>query len=221
MPSITGQRHERRPARVAMTALALIAAAALVSVAAAAPGDGIVLTLDDAVSLAQQNDQILQQAAEAVRGAEAGVTGANSGRLPQLSLSGRYTSNLKKGVMFLPPDMAAGFGGRTSIEMGRDYTFQGAATLTLNLWTAGRLSAATGAAREALAASHYDQALVADAVRYQATAAYMAVLLAEQNVAIAEKALEETGEARRVAQAGYDQGTTSRFDLLRAEVEVW
>lgn len=216
MPSITGTRSAALLRGALISTLLLCCAGA----GAAQDGRSPALTLDDAVALALQNDQTLRQAAEAVRGAEAGVKEADSGRLPQLSVSGQYATNLKKSVMFLPPDMAAGFGGISKIEMGRDYTFQGAATLTWNLWTAGRLSAASGAAREALAASRYDQALVADAVRYQATADYLAVLLARESVAIAEKALEETREALRVARAGYEQGTTSRFDLLRAQVEV-
>ena len=216
MPGIIRPMFDRIISRLLPLALMLAFAAAAV----AAPGDGMILSLDDAISLALQNDENLKQAAAAVDGAEADVMNAGSGRLPQLSISGEYATNLKKGVMFLPPDLAAGFGGQSKIEMGRDYTFQGAATLTFNLWTSGRLSAATGAAREMLASSRYRQDLIADGVRYQATAAYMSALLAADNVRIAEKALDETREALRVARAAYEQGSSSRFDLLRSEVEV-
>jgi len=61
---------------------------------------------------------------------------------------------------------------------------------------------------------------VADVVRYGARAAYHGAQLAAEQVAIAEKALAETEEALRIARAGLVEGTTSRFDALRAEVEL-
>lgn len=198
----------------------LLALLALALGSAAAVGDPLGLDLAGAVDLALANDELLQQAAEAVRSAEAEALAAGSDRLPQLDLGAQWTANLVKPAFFLPPDLAAGFGGATKVEMGRDHSLQGAVTLTWTLWTAGRLSAATGAARELVAAGRWRQEAVADAVRFQATAAYLDALLAAERVRIAEEALATTAEALRQARAGYDQGTVSRFDLLRAEVEL-
>lgn len=185
-----------------------------------APAGGIALSLDQAVALALANDELLQEAAELVTGAEADLNRANAGRLPQIDISAQWTANLIKPAFFLPPELAEGFGGAAKVEMGRDNSLQGAVSLTWNLWTAGRLSAAAGAARELVAASRWQQAAVADAVRFQATAAYLEVLLAGQRARIAEDALAMTAEASRIARAGNAQGTVSRFDLLRAEVEL-
>jgi multidrug efflux system outer membrane protein len=178
------------------------------------------LSLPGAVERALASDQVLRQASEAVTAAEAAVTAAGAGRLPQLDLAGEWSANLKKPAFFLPPEFGAGFGGATKVEMGRDQALQGAATLSWNLWTAGRLSAAVGAAREVVAASRWQRDAAADAVRYQATAAYLDVLLADARVAIAADARRTTAEALRIAEAGYEQGTVSEFALLRARVEL-
>lgn len=176
------------------------------------------LGLDQARQLALANDEQLAQMTQAVVGAEASVTAAGADRLPQVDLSGQWTRNLKKPSFFLPPDLAAGLGGVSSVEMGGDWDLQAAATATLNLWTAGRLSAATGMAREALASTRWQQALVRDAVVFQAEQAYFAVLLAGEDVAISEGAMALAQENLRVTREALGQGKASRYEMLRAQV---
>jgi outer membrane protein TolC len=192
-------------------------AATLVGSALAGP---TALSRAGAVALALSNDEQLAQAGLAVEGARADATAAGAGRLPRLDLSGSWNRNLQKTVLFLPPDMAAGFGGATKIEMGRDQDLQAALGLTLNLWTAGRLSAAAGAAAEAVESARWRKALTADVVRYTVEQAYADAQLAAAQVHIAEGALAASREAYRVTAAGFEQGTASRFDLLRTEVEL-
>lgn len=179
-----------------------------------------VLTLEEARALALAGDEQVAQMRETVRGAEADLLAAGSGRLPQLEVAGTWTRNLKKPSFFLPPDLAAGLGGQTSIEMGGDWDLQAAATLTVNLWTAGRLSAGRGLAAEALAATRWREALVRDAVIYAAEAAYLGALRAEADLAIAQGALALAEENARVTGQAHEQGRASRFDLLRSQVEL-
>lgn len=199
---------------------ALLLALSITSLHAAAATTPLPLDREGAVALALANDELLHQAAALVAAAEADVLAAAAGRLPQLGVGAEWSANLKKPAFFLPPELAAGFGGATTVEMGRDHSAQGAVTLTLNLWSAGRLSAAVGASRELLAAGRWQQAAVVDAVRYQATAAYLDALVIAARVAIAQEAQAMAAEALRVARAGHAEGTVSRFDLLRAEVEL-
>ena len=184
------------------------------------PSPGLTLTRERAHDLARSNDEARAQAVLAVDGARAEVTAARSGRLPQLTASASWTRNLKKAAFFLPPEMAAGFGGAPKVEMGRDQDLAAALSLTFNLWTAGRLSAAEGAASEALEATRWYESLADDALVYSVDVAYADAQLAAEQVAIAERALAESREARRVTAAGFEEGTVSRFDLLRAEVEL-
>ncbi len=178
------------------------------------------LSLAEARTLALSRDEMLLQAEESIRSADADVLDARSGRLPQLNVGGTWTHNLKKPSFFLPADMAAAFGGATSIEMGGDWDLQAAASLTWNLWTAGRLSAAGGAAAEALAATKWQKAAVLDAVVYTVDASYHATQLTATRVEIAEQARVAAAEALRVTDAAFAEGTASRFEQLRAQVEL-
>lgn len=178
------------------------------------------VSLPEAVRRALASDETLRQAAQAVAAAEAGLVEARAGRLPTLDLAARYATNLKLPVMFLPPDLGAAFGGVTRLEMGRDLELGAALTARLNLWTAGRLAAAEGAAGEGLAAARFREDAVRDYVRYATTVAYADALLARAELANAELALAESAEAARLARLGLEQGTTSRFDSQRADVEL-
>jgi outer membrane protein TolC len=204
----------RRPIGALLTVAILLAGAVA---GAAVPRT---LGLAEAIELALGSDEQLAQAREAVTGAEARVMAAGADRLPHLDLAGTYTRNLKKPAFFLPADFGNAFGGAAQVEMGGDWDLQGAATLTFNLWTAGRLSSAHGAATAALASSRWQEALVRDVVSYSVRAAYYDALLAAIEVDIADRALALAEESLRVTAAAHEEGTASRFDLLRAQVEL-
>jgi outer membrane protein len=179
-----------------------------------------VLSLEDARNLALGSAEQLAQMKQAVRGAQADVMAAGADGLPQLNVGGTWTHNFKKPAFFLPPDLAEGLGGVTSVEMGGDWDLQAAATVTLNLWTAGRLSAAKGLTEEALMATRWQEMVVADAVVYTAETAYFDLQLALAQMEIAEEALTLATENLRVIDQAHQQGRASRFDLLRAQVEL-
>ncbi|MBN2069929.1 MAG: TolC family protein [Candidatus Krumholzibacteriota bacterium] len=178
------------------------------------------LSIEKAIRLGLENDESIRQAALGVEGAYAGLKEARSGRLPEMSISGQYGRNIRKPVMFLPSDMGDAFGGVTKIELGEDNDFSAAAQLTYNLWTAGRVSSGIGASREMIEAMKYQKTAVSDYLQFQVKDAYYSVLLAMENHRIAEKACQETEEAVRISRAGFREGAVSRFDLLRAEVEL-
>lgn len=185
-----------------------------------APKSALRLSLAEAIDRALASDETLAQAHEAVLAAEAGLMEARAGRWPHLDAATEYRHNIKKPAFFLPGEFADAFGGAAKVETGGDYDLSGALTATLNLWTAGRLSAAGGAAREWLASTRYHEEAARDYIRYQVRATHDQVLLAQENLSIAEGALSETEEAARVARAGFEAGTVSRFELQRAEVEL-
>ncbi len=180
----------------------------------------IPVSCDEAVRLALASDETLARARETVAAAEAEVMSARAGQLPTLDVAAQYAANLKRPVMFLPPDLAAGLGGVTKLETGGEYELTGAATARWNLWTAGRVSSSIGIARSYLDAARFQEEAARDYTRYAATAAYYDVLLAQVELANAEMALAEAEEAARIARLNLAEGTTSRFDGLRAEVEV-
>jgi outer membrane protein TolC len=183
-------------------------------------GERKILSLERAIALGLANDETLKQAGEGVLSAEATVREAKSGRIPTVDFVARYGRNVLKPVMFLPSDMAEAFGGVTRIEIGEDNDVSAVANMTWNVWTGGRVSSAIGASSAIAEAVRSGEIAVADYVRFVIQDAYYMVLLADATLRINEAALETTLETVRVARAGHDNGTISRFDLLRAEVEL-
>ncbi len=194
----------------------------LVSIALStgAASEQLVLTLERAVELGLENDETLLLAGEAVRGAEAEVTQARSGALPQVSVFGQYGRNFLKMSFFLPEAFRESADAPSRVEIGEDNDFFGRAELSQVLWAAGRVSAGLKAAKAYRLSARYREDAAADFVRFGVKEAYFTALLASEVLRISEKAMQETEEAVRVARAGFEQGTVSRFDVMRAEVEL-
>jgi len=160
-------------------------------------------TLDQAIILALGQNEFLQAVQAEVEGAKGSLTAAKSGQLPHLGLVGQYGRNLKKPVLFLPPEMGDAFGVSGPIPIGGDNDLIAAAKVTFML-----------------TATRFKEKAVADGVLFTTVVAYHDVLLATENLIITEKALAAAEESQRVSQSGFDQGTLSNFDHLRARVEV-
>jgi outer membrane protein len=178
------------------------------------------LSLDKAIELALENDEILRQAGEAVAAAEAQVVEARSNAFPQFSIAGQYGRNFLKPSFFLPAEFFGEGSGSIKIQIGEDNDFNGAASVSQVLWAAGRVSAGLEAAREYLASFRCREAAASDYVRFSVKEAYYGILLAAEVLRIEQKAFEAATEAARIADAGFEQGVVSKFDRLRAEVEL-
>ncbi len=179
------------------------------------------LSLERAIALGLENDETLRQAGLAVAGAEGLVKQAKSNAFPHLSLAGQYGYNFLRPSFFLPAVfLGEGQSGSVAIEIGEDNDFTGAVTVSQILWASGRVSAGLEAAKEYLESYRYREMATADYVRYSVKEAYYGALLAAELLGIEEKASEAAAEAARIARAGNAQGVVSRFDLLRAEVEL-
>src|SRR3970282_2155381 len=64
----------------------------------------LVMTLDQAISIAlEQNRDVLIADQDRYK-ADAQISEARSGAFPQINLSGQYARNIQKPVLFLPPD---------------------------------------------------------------------------------------------------------------------
>lgn len=203
--------------------ISILAAAVLaVNVLSSCPAgaEQIVLTLKRAIELGLENDEALRQAKQGVEGARAEVAQARSNALPHLTLSGQYGRNILKPAFFLPEEFREDPDAPAKVEIGEDNEFYGQATVTQVLWAAGRVSAGLVAAKEFLSSYSMQEKAVEDYVRFGVKEAYFTALLTGRALDIERRAVAETEEAVRIARAGFDHGTVSRFDLMRAEVEL-
>ncbi len=221
MTVTAGGRSGLRGAPLRAAAALLIGGAILAGPGPSSAGAGeMSLGLEKAIDLGIQNDEMLRQVTQAVAGAEGQVMEARANALPHLSVSGQYGRNLLRPSFFLPAAFFGEGSGSVKIEIGEDNDFQAAASVSQVLWAAGRVSAGLEAAKHYLASARYRESAASDYVRFSVKEAYYGVLLAAELLRIEEKASETVAEAARIARVGFDEGVVSRYDRLRAEVEL-
>ena len=220
-----------RVLRFAGLLLALAApATASAQGAAAAPER---LSLSDAMRLAEQRSKTLRIAEAGLSRARGQRYQARSQLLPQLNGTAAYQRTLESQFQAISKraDDGSSGGGADTASSGSDLANSPIAkifaapstvilglTLTQNLFTAGKVTAATrgaeAAERAAMAGVSSARAqLVLEVAQayHNATAADRMAGIADSTLAQAERALNQTALARQV-------GTSAEFDLLRARV---
>lgn len=188
--------------------LAVLAASPAAAQAPPAATDTIALTLADAVATALRSSDEVRLAVAQAEVADAQVTVARAGGLPQLRINSSYSRAYESaranavGQLFNQPE-----------------TYTATMSLSQPLFQGGRLRAAARAAASLRSASQLDAEEARAAMTMQVQRAYLAALLADQVVAIQAGNLELA--SARVAQVEQLQraGRAARYDLLRARVE--
>ena len=170
------------------------------------------ITLEEAIDIALKNNSRVLLAREKVKEAEQKIKEVVAGYLPSLSLSGTYTHLGEVPSMSIP---ALG-----EVPMGEQDTTSFVFTLTQPLYTSGQLSLANKQARLSFTIATQELNQTQREVVYQAKESFYSALLAMENLETAEKALNQAKAHLEVVESFYRSGRVSRFDLLRAKVEV-
>jgi outer membrane protein TolC len=175
------------------------------------------MNLEDCIERALERNPAVLGAREEVHMAKANVVVARAGFMPTIELQGMMntyeklrTVEFDQAIPFLPDTM--------TIDFTCDH--QWGVTLIQPLFTGGRIWNTYRMSRAALEASLHEMKQVELGVLYQVKEAFYGLLLAEklvelasQSVTLAESHLERT-------RARYEEGKATRFQLLRAQVEV-
>jgi outer membrane protein len=178
------------------------------------------ITLEKAIALAlEQNRDVLIADQDRYK-AEAQVGKARSDAFPQINVTGQYTRNMKKPVLFLPPGNPFNPSGSTvAFEIGSDNAYLMGASLSQTLFSR-KVGVALDIAstyrdytEEAFRATKQDVVL-------QVKKAYYLVLLAQKLVNANRQGLDVVRANFENVQSQYHYGNAAEFDLLRAEVQV-
>jgi outer membrane protein len=180
----------------------------------------LTLTLERALTMAMEQNRDLTVADQDRRKADAQIGEARSGALPQLTLSGQYTRNIRKPVLFIPPNSPINPSNQTAkFELGSDNSYAAGATLSQALY-----SRKVGVALD-IATTYHDfveqgyQATASD-VTLAVKRAFYGALLAQRLVETNRQGLSVVEANVRNVDAQYRHGTAAEFDLLRAQVEL-
>ena len=198
-------------------AAALLAASIAAVAALAAPGAARAETLAEAWALALERDHGLAAARAEAGAARLETDAARAARWPTVSVTGAYLQ-LDDAPAF---DFGfAGLGLAAPELFEDDRVVTGAATLTVPLWTSGRITAGIAAAR----AHERGGAAQADAVeaglRLAVAEAYVAVLRARRAEGVARSSVASLESLLGDVSSLYERELVPRNELLAAEVAL-
>lgn len=177
------------------------------------------LDLQTALKIAQDNNPTIKIADLEIQRVDYTKKENIGNLLPTVSATGQYTNNIMKSVMFVPASMAAALGGQKYMEIGykNSYTATVSASMPLvnfALW-------------EQIKSKQTDIDLILEQARSskinmtkQVKDAYFSVLLAKSSLKVLEQSISNAKEALRTTKAAYDNGLSSEYDYIRAQVQV-
>jgi outer membrane protein len=203
------------------TCLALAAAPAVGQV----PGDTVVLTVEEAVALALATSEEVRIARTQRELADAQITQARAGALPQISSAVMYNRTLASifdDLQMVPPP-APGEEPEENplagLPFGRPNTWNASLQVSQPIYTGGRVGTALAIARNVRAAADFQIEDAEADIALQVRSTYFQLLLADRMVGIAVEAFELADATLRQVELFWRQGIAAEFDVLRAQVD--
>ncbi|MBD2503861.1 TolC family protein [Anabaena azotica] len=177
------------------------------------------ITLAQALELARRSNRDLQVSLLELERTQASLREAQAALLPSLSLSSDITRSQSASGQ-LSNELANRSGGVATDRDEPSTSFNGQAQLTYDLFTSGRRNAAIQQAEEQLRFQQLDVERQSEEIRLNVTRAYYDLQQADEQVRIARSAVENTQASLRDAEALERAGVGTRFDVLRAQVNL-
>ncbi|MBC2714267.1 MAG: TolC family protein [Desulfobacteraceae bacterium] len=168
-------------------------------------------TLDDAWSVSLANDHSLKAVEKSLEAARFEVSAAKGTRLPKLNLYTGYT--------YLNEEPGAFFNG-SEVTTAEDEFLTYHARLAVPIYTHFRISHGINAAESNLEAVGYEQKALEQDIKLQVAEIYIAVLLSQKGVEVAESHVKSLTAIAEDVQNLYDQGMVAINDLLAAQVSL-
>ena len=190
--------------------------------APASSGRTLVLSLEDALSIALGENETIWVAEAGVMRAVGNTRIARSGFFPQVSGSAIYTRTLAS--QFEDIDFGGGGGGEAPEEDLGDLPFGQVNQYTLGLtldqlvFDAGQTGARNRAAQARRRSAEIDVVAARAQTLLEVTQRYFDAQLTDRLVEIAESSLAQTEEVLRQTEVARRVGAQSEFELLRARV---
>ena len=215
----------------AATSLALLGLAAVPpALAGQAPAQGApaastaarVLTLDDALALAEVANETVLVAEAGVRRSQGAIAQARSQRLPQLAGSASYDRTLKSEFEGLfDTDTGGDTGGDNAfadLPFGQANAYRLGLVFSQLLYAGGRERALERQARLGRDSANLALGSTKAELQLDVAIAFYDAALADRLVAIAQETLDQASRTFDVTRAKREAGLVPEFELLRAQV---
>lgn len=191
-------------------------------------GDVMVLSLDDAIKLALENNEKVKIAKEDIIKAKAVVLENASSAWPQITAIAGYKYNIEQpttvldmsalGPLFqamqLPPPE------NSEIPMVYRHEWNFTLSVSQNIYTFGRITNAIKLAKTYEKASKTNQVLTNDDLIFEVRQAYYNLILAKEALKIAKENYNVNLAHYNNVKQKYDAGIKSEFDLLQSRADL-
>jgi len=188
------------------------------------------LTLEQSVEIAFENNPTFQKALKEVQKAKAGVVESYSAVLPQLNATAALQhaweiqeSTIPNFIKLMFPPEYPGIGDMpdfVKISFGLENTLTYGATFSQPLYLGGAGLAGIKMSKAAARAAQQNLEISREDLLFNTVSAFYGCLVANEVVKVQEEALQQTQENLDMVKKKYDAGAASKFDLMRAEVNV-
>ncbi|GAB1541516.1 hypothetical protein NUACC21_41870 [Scytonema sp. NUACC21] len=177
------------------------------------------ITLPQALELARRNNRDLQQALLTLERNRFLVREAQAALLPSATVNSDVT---RSGPGFADRPEQTEFQRQLNISNNQSSStsFNAGAQIQYDLYTSGRRQSSIRAAEEQLRSAELEVELQSELIRLNVTTQYYDLQQADENVRIAQSAVTNAQASLRDAQALERAGVSTRFDVLRSQVNL-
>ena len=191
-----------RPMMVAVLVLCTLGATAQ---------EALRLTLDKAIEIALSDNPTIEVANQTVQLKKISDKETVMGLLPEVSLSGAYTRNIKIQMVKIA-DM-------DPMPMGSKNSYQGGLSMSLPVFAPTLYKSMKLTKTDVELAVEQARASKQDLVN-QVTKAFYQMLLAQDSYAVLEKSYAQSEANFNIVKAKFEQGKVSEYDKISAEVQM-
>ena len=200
--------------------------------------DPKVLTLEESIEVAKQNNLTVQSAEQNLKAAEAQVRAARGGLLPRVTANGNYTyfKDVQRSVIsaagdfefpmpdadmndMQPPSMD-NEASLIELEFGAHHNLQGTVSLTQPIFAWGRYYYGYQSAKLNYEATRQEVNAAYNQLRLDVSEAFYGALVAQEFVRVAQQSVSLVEEQLEIAEASLEAGAATNFDVLRAKVQL-
>lgn len=168
--------------------------------------DRDILTLKDSILIAFNNNKDIQIQEQELKVSTANILGARSEFLPHVNLDGAYTHNDK----VFAQNIFTGYNNDNKISL---FAIESVYSGGKNLANLRQSQLNLKASEETLRAKKLD-------IEFEAKRLYFGLLLAYESARIAREAFDQAIAHYKDVEKMFNQGVSSRFDLLQSKVQV-
>ncbi|ACC81418.1 TolC family protein [Nostoc punctiforme] len=176
------------------------------------------ITLAQALELARRNNRDLQVSLLELERNRAALREAQAALLPTLGISADITRSQSASSQLSSKLQEQQTGISSPDEAGT--SFSGQAQLSYNIYTSGRVQASIRAAEEQVRFNELAVETQSETIRLNVATDYYNLQQADEQVRIAQSAVQNSEASLRDAEALERAGVGTRFDVLRSQVNL-